>query len=82
MIYLHARMQAAGSERADTVFPFDVCDRLRDQSGGWPGKLYDFALEAIKRSASFPISMVNTYAPGEESDDSGMTFGFYRCHGR
>jgi type II secretory pathway predicted ATPase ExeA len=72
MIYLHARMQAAGSERADTVFPFDVCDRLRDQSGGWPGKLNNFALEAIKRSASFPISMVNTYAPGEESDDSGM----------
>jgi type II secretory pathway predicted ATPase ExeA/pSer/pThr/pTyr-binding forkhead associated (FHA) protein len=70
MIYLHARMQAAGSERADTIFPFDVCDRLREQSGGWPGKLNAFALEAIKRSAGFPVSVVDTYAPGEERDNS------------
>lgn len=63
MIYLHARMQAAGSERADTVFPFDVCDRLREQSGGWPGKLNTFALEAIRRSSGFPLSVVDTYAP-------------------
>lgn len=31
-----------------------------------------FALEAIKRSAGFPISVVDTYAPGETSDESGM----------
>jgi type II secretory pathway predicted ATPase ExeA len=63
MIYLHARMQAAGSERADTIFPFDVCDRLREQSGGWPGKLNKFALEAIKRSSGFPLSVVDTFSP-------------------
>jgi type II secretory pathway predicted ATPase ExeA len=63
MIYLHARLQAAGSERADTVFPFDVCDRLREQSDGWPGKLNEFALEAVKRASDFPISLVDTYAP-------------------
>jgi len=68
MIYLHARLQAAGSERADTVFPFDVCDRLLEQSDGWPGSLNRFALEAIKRSAAFPISVVNTYTPSENSD--------------
>ena len=65
MIYLHARMQAAGSERADTIFPFDVCDRLREQSGGWPGQLNRYALEAIKRSDGFPVSVDSTYAPGE-----------------
>lgn len=65
MIYLHARLQAAGSDRADTVFPFDVCDRLREQSGGWPGQLNKFALEAIKRAAGFPISVVDTYSPAE-----------------
>jgi len=70
MIYLHARLQAAGSERADTIFPFDVCDRLREQSGGWPGMLNGFALEAIKRSTGFPVSVVNTYAPGEEAPDA------------
>jgi pSer/pThr/pTyr-binding forkhead associated (FHA) protein len=67
MIYLHARMQAAGSERADTIFPFDVCDRLQDQSGGWPGKLNHFALEAIERSDGFPVSVDSTYAPDEAS---------------
>jgi type II secretory pathway predicted ATPase ExeA len=70
MIYLNARMQAAGSERADTIFPFDVCDRLREQSEGWPGKLNEVALEAIKRSDGFPISIVDTYAPGEVPADS------------
>ena len=63
MIYLHARLQAAGSERADTVFPFDVCDRLWEQSGGWPGKLNEYALEAVKRASTFPVSVVDTYAP-------------------
>ena len=72
MIYLHARMQAAGSERADTIFPFDVCDRLREQSGGWPGELNKFALEAIKRSDGFPVSVVDTYAPGEAALDSAQ----------
>jgi type II secretory pathway predicted ATPase ExeA len=72
MIYLHARMQAAGSERADTIFPFDVCDRLREQSGGWPGKLNHFALEAIKRADGFPVSVVDTYAPGEAVVDSSQ----------
>jgi type II secretory pathway predicted ATPase ExeA len=70
MIYLHARLQAAGSERADTVFPFDVCDRLREQSRGWPGQLNKFALEAIKRSSEFPISVVNTYPPSEKQPES------------
>jgi len=69
MIYLHARLQAAGSERADTVFPFDVCDRLREQSEGWPGLLNKFALEAIKRSSEFPISVVSTYAPSEKQQE-------------
>jgi len=67
MIYLHARMQAAGSERADTIFPFDVCDRLREQSGGWPGKLNRFALQAIQRSSGFPLSVVDTFSPKKAS---------------
>jgi len=69
MIYLHARLQTAGSERADTVFPFDVCDRLREQSEGWPGLLNKFALEAIKRSSEFPISVVNTYPPSGKQQE-------------
>ncbi|MDH3512575.1 MAG: FHA domain-containing protein [Gammaproteobacteria bacterium] len=67
MIYLHARLQAAGSERADTVFPFDVCDRLREKSGGWPGLLNLFALEAIERATDWPVSVADTEPP-EETD--------------
>jgi len=73
MIYLHARLQAAGSERADTVFPFDVCDRLREQSGGWPGMLNLFALEAIKRSSGFPLSVVDTYGAKEKTREASAT---------
>ena len=64
MIYLHARLKAAGLEQADTVFPFDVCDRLRDQSGGWPGLLNHFALEAYERATDFPVSVVDTVEGG------------------
>jgi hypothetical protein len=67
---LHARLQAAGSERADTVFPFDVCDRLSEQSGGWPGRLNGFALEAIKRSSGFPLSVVDTYSASEKAREA------------
>lgn len=73
MIYLHARVQAAGSERADTVFPFDVCDRLREQSAGWPGMLNLFALEAIKRSSGFPLSVVDTYGAKEKTREASET---------
>lgn len=73
MIYLHARLQAAGSERADTIFPIDVCDRLREQSGGWPGMLNLFALEAIKRSSGFPISVVDTYGAKEQTRATSAT---------
>ena len=70
MIYLHARLQAAGSERADTIFPFDVCDRLREQSDGWPGVLNRYALEAMQRASGIPISVVDTYAPAEHHGDT------------
>lgn len=73
MIYLHARLRAAGCDRADTIFPFDVCDRLREQSAGWPGMLNLFALEAIKRSTGFPISVVDTYGASEKTREASAT---------
>jgi len=73
MLYLHARLKAAGFERADTIFPFDVCDRLREQSAGWPGMLNLFALEAIKRSDGFPLSVVDTYGAKEQTREASAT---------
>ena len=72
VIYLHARLQAAGSNSADTVFPFDVCDRLLEQSKGWPGLLNKYALEAMKRSAQFPVSVVDTYSPGAYKEQTAQ----------
>ena len=73
MIYLHARLKAAGLEAAETIFPFDVCDRLREQSAGWPGMLNLFALEAIKRSDGFPLSVVDTYGASEKTREASAT---------
>jgi type II secretory pathway predicted ATPase ExeA len=63
LTYLHARLKAAGGELADTVFPPDVCDRLRAQSEGWPGPLNHYALDAMERATNFPLSVVDTYSP-------------------
>ena len=42
-----------------------MCDRLREQSGGWPGRLNKFAFDAVKRASEFPVSVVDTYSPDE-----------------
>jgi len=49
VIYLRTRLIAAGGEAADDVFPIDICEVLHDQARGWPGRLNDFALEAMAR---------------------------------
>jgi type II secretory pathway predicted ATPase ExeA len=57
LIYLHARLEACGISRPDSVFPGDVCDVLHAKSGGLPGRLNEIALEAIKRSRSLPVTV-------------------------
>jgi general secretion pathway protein A len=49
VIYLRTRMIAAGGERSEEVFSLDVCERLHELSRGWPGRLNDYALEAMAR---------------------------------
>ncbi len=61
LVYLHAKLVAYGVNSADTVFPVDVCDRLHQLSGGWPGLMNQFAIEAIERAADFPLSVADTY---------------------
>ena len=43
-------MIAAGGERSEEVFSIDVCERLHELSRGWPGRLNDYALEAMART--------------------------------
>ena len=66
LLYLHARLGACGVNNADTVFPVDVCDRLYQQSGGWPGLMNRFAIEAIGRATEFPLRLSDT----ESKDDT------------
>ncbi len=60
LVYLHARLTAAGINDASTVFPIDVCDRLYQQSGGWPGQLNRHAAAAISRTDEFPLTLEDT----------------------
>lgn len=49
MIYLRTRLIAAGGERSEKVFPVDLCEKLHELSGGWPGLLNKRALEVMDR---------------------------------
>ena len=69
LIYLHARLGACGVNNADTVFPVDVCDRLYQQSGGWPGLMNQYAREAIGRAAQFPLRLSDTEARRDTEDE-------------
>ncbi len=68
LLYLHARLQACGVANADTVFPLDVCDRLYQQSGGWPGLMNKYAREAISRATSFPLRVADTEGDTEAEE--------------
>ena len=43
MHYLYSRLQAVGVSHPDAIIPMDVCDRLHERSGGWPGRLNEVA---------------------------------------
>lgn len=51
MIYLRTRLIAAGGEKSEKVFPVNVCEKLHELSGGWPGMLNKGAREVMERMA-------------------------------
>ncbi|MDJ0812434.1 MAG: FHA domain-containing protein [Woeseiaceae bacterium] len=50
VVYLRTRLVVAGGEQPEQLFPIEVCERLHELSRGWPGRLNDFALEAMART--------------------------------
>jgi len=62
LVYLQARLTACGVNDAETVFPMNVCDRVYQQSGGWPGQLNRYAAAAIARANDFPLTVEDTQA--------------------
>lgn len=50
VLYLRTRLAMAGGDQPEELFPIDVCEQLHELSRGWPGRLNDFALEAMSRT--------------------------------
>ena len=50
VVYLRTRLAIAGGDKPEELFPVEVCERLHEMSRGWPGRLNDFALEAMSRT--------------------------------
>jgi type II secretory pathway predicted ATPase ExeA len=48
VIYLRARLIAAGGTQSEKTFSLDVCENLRAMSRGWPGALNDLAYESLE----------------------------------
>ena len=49
VLYLRARLIAAGGTQSEKTFSIDVCENLRAMSCGWPGALNDLAYESLER---------------------------------
>ncbi len=54
--YVHGKLQAAGSDAPQFVFPDAVCAELWRASGGWPGIVDRLALMALAKAETLPIS--------------------------
>lgn len=48
LLYLHAQLTARGVQQPYEMFPADMCNRLHELSGGWPGVINHYAKEAIR----------------------------------
>ena len=62
-VYLHAKLEAAGSIVPSFVFPAAVCRAMWDASAGWPGILDRIALLALAHADSLPIQVSNIENP-------------------
>ncbi len=61
--YVHGKLQAAGSDAPQFVFPDAVCAELWKASGGWPGILDRLALMALAKAETLPIGIENIEHP-------------------
>ena len=54
-VYLYARLEEAGVDKPDGVFPVEVCESLYAKSGGWPGNLDSIAESTLEKLNELPI---------------------------
>ena len=76
--YLHRKLQAAGSNIPEFIFPSTVCTALWRASGGWPGILDRLALLTLAKAETLPatIDLIEKPAlPKGTWDDAARTAG-------
>ena len=70
-VYLYARLNTAGVDNPDNIFPADICDSLYSASGGWPGNLDNIADSTLAKLDELPLGDgLNQLATNELFDAS------------
>lgn len=64
--YLRAKLRASGCDNLDIFFPGEIINDLHAESGGWPGKLDELAMQAIQRAEQLPITREHLSLPTVE----------------
>ena len=57
--YAHKKLRSGGCNDPRSVMPPDVCDRLHEASGGWPGVVDRLAMMAIANAERVPLLVDN-----------------------
>jgi len=61
--YLYSKLQAAGSDDPEFIFPAEVCREIWRASGGWPGIADRVALLALAQTNALPVAVTNIEHP-------------------
>lgn len=77
MIYVRTRFIAAGGIDVEKVFPVNVCEKLHELSGGWPGNINKLAIEVLDRMSELrsarPIPRVVVSKDGSKVAEYELT---------
>ena len=77
MVYVRTRLLAAGGQNTERVFPIEVCDRLHEESRGWPGALNMHARDIIDSDAAEqaerPVPRIIVSCDGDTIDEHALT---------
>ena len=58
-MYAHKKLKSGGCADPKTIMPPDVCNRLHEASGGWPGVVDRLAMMALANAERIPLLVDN-----------------------
>jgi len=65
LMYLYAKLRAAGIDQPDDIFSVEVCEKLHALSAGWPGELDEMAFSIMQQAEQYPIRLDDIVDPDE-----------------